>query len=338
MRHLPCWRLACQRAMAAVWARFKRWTLCATLLLVLAPVQAQQVFFEDFGGCTSSGANTVVNTALALSPPIGVRVYYTPGNVSCAGWTFSGLAYLAEYASGTAFPGTATKAIWLNENPQGRMNRALTGLTVGHTYRVSAQAWTDDVDNTTALGLDFGALTTSLPLAAGSGPQSISAQLCATSSALNLSLYENGATTSSPVVTNVSLEDLNTPCQLAGYYTVGGSVTGLAPGNSVVLLNNGGNSLTVNADGTFTFTAAVGDNTAYAATVGTQPNGQICTVTQESGTVLGANVTNILVTCIASPAVVAAMPVPVSSPWMLLVLSVLLLGVALSLRSRRAGD
>ena len=36
------------------------------------------------------------------------------------------------------------------------MSRTVTGLTVGHTYRVSAQAWTDNVNSPTALGLDFG--------------------------------------------------------------------------------------------------------------------------------------------------------------------------------------
>lgn len=328
-----------RRIGAAAWAICKRWMVGAALSVVLAPaVQAQQVFFEDFGACTSSGPTTVVNSAVALVPPITVRVSYTPGNLVCSGWTFSGRAYLAEYVSGSPFPGAATQAVWLNEGPQGRMNRAVSGLVVGHTYRVSAQAWTDDVDAPTALGLDFGSVTTSLAMAAGSGPQNISAEVCATSSDVNLSLYENGATASSPVVTNVTLEDLDSPCLIPGYYTVGGSVTGLAAGNSVILLNNGGNALTVNADGTFTFTASMADTAAYAATVGTQPNGQVCTVTQGTGTVPGANVTNILVTCDAAvvPGVIPAVPVPVSAAWMLAMLSALIvLFASLVRRSHR---
>ncbi|WP_456406423.1 FG-GAP repeat protein, partial [Thiolapillus sp.] len=39
-------------------------------------------------------------------------------------------------------------------------------------------------------------------------------------------------------------------------YTLGGSVSGLAPGNSLVLQNNGGDDLTVSADGAFTFATA----------------------------------------------------------------------------------
>jgi hypothetical protein len=272
---------------------------------------------------------------VALSPPIQARVFTDAGNLACTNWTFSGAAFLAQSVGGTPFPSPATQAVWLNESSflgaDGRMNRTLTGLTVGHTYRVSAQAWTDDVDAATALGLDFGTVTTSLAMAAGSGPQSISADVCATTSTLTLSLYENGATASSPVVTNVKLEDLATPCAIAGFYTVGGSVTGLAAGQSVVLLNNGGDALTVNADGTFTFSAAVADGGAYAATVGTQPNGQVCSVTRGSGAVAGANVTDILVTCVAAAAATSA--VPVDAPWML-ALTAGLLGL-LAWRRRR---
>ena len=301
-----------------------QWLLTLLLCLVVWPAQAQQIFLDDFAGCTSSSLSTQTNTAVALPSPIRVQVYYQPGHIACPDWTFSGRAYLAQYVSGTPFPGSATQAVWLNEGNggvgDGRMNRSLTGLTVGHTYRVTAQAWIDDVDAATALGLDFGPVTASMAMAAGSGPQTISADMCATTSTLTLSLYENGATTSSPVVTNVKLEDLNIPCALAGFYTVGGTVTGLAAGQSVVLLNNGGDALTVNADGTFTFSAAVATGGAYAATVGTQPTGQVCTVTQGTGTVASANVTDILVTCVSSNTT----PVPVNTPWMLALTAALL--------------
>jgi len=319
---------------AAAASRLRRWIFCALMLMIWVPAaQSQQVFFEDFGACTSAGGPSLHNTAVALPTPIRLTLFYPSGSVSCSGWTFTGDSRLVAYASGTPFPGSATKGIWLNEANlgfiDGRMDRSFTGLTIGHTYRVSAQAWTDDVDAATAIGLDFGPVTTSLPMAAGSGPQSISADVCAKATSLNLSLYENGATNSSPIVTNVKLEDLNTPCLIAGFFTVGGSVVGLAPGNSVVLLNNGGSSLTVNANGTFTFTASAPDTSAYAATVGTQPTGQICTVTQGAGTVAGANVTNILVTCVAVVVPAVATAVPTSSTWALILTSVLLLLFAL---------
>ena len=82
-------------------------------------------------------------------------------------------------------------------------------------------------------------------------------------------------------------------------YTVGGTVSGLAAGNSVVLQINGADNLTVAADGAFTFTAPLDDGSPYEVTVLTQPAAtpQLCTVTNGSGTVAGANVTTVEVTC-----------------------------------------
>lgn len=83
-------------------------------------------------------------------------------------------------------------------------------------------------------------------------------------------------------------------------YTVGGAITGLGAGKSVVLQNNGGNDLTVSANGSFTFTTPVADGAVYAVMVLTQPVLQACTVASANGTVSGANVTNVSVTCVAS--------------------------------------
>ncbi|MGP0020214.1 MAG: beta strand repeat-containing protein [Candidatus Sulfotelmatobacter sp.] len=80
-------------------------------------------------------------------------------------------------------------------------------------------------------------------------------------------------------------------------YTVGGTVSGLGTGDSVTLLDNGANALTVTANGKFTFTTALASGTAYAVTVGTLPTGETCTVTNGSGTVVAANVTNVAVAC-----------------------------------------
>jgi hypothetical protein len=84
--------------------------------------------------------------------------------------------------------------------------------------------------------------------------------------------------------------------------TIGGSVSGLVANTSVVLQDNGGDSLTINANGNFTFkTPVTGPTDAYAVTVLTQPVGptQICTVANGSGTA-SANVTNVAVTCVLS--------------------------------------
>jgi hypothetical protein len=84
--------------------------------------------------------------------------------------------------------------------------------------------------------------------------------------------------------------------------TIGGTLSGLATGGSVILQDNGGDSLTLTANGSFTFkTAVTGPTDAYAVTVLTQPTSpnQICTVASGSGTAT-ANVTNVAVTCLLS--------------------------------------
>jgi hypothetical protein len=85
-------------------------------------------------------------------------------------------------------------------------------------------------------------------------------------------------------------------------FTVGGTVTGLN-GSGLVLQNNGGDDLAIVADGAFTFATALGDGSAYNATVATQPTGpiQTCTVSNGSGTLAGANVTNVVVECVDEP-------------------------------------
>jgi hypothetical protein len=73
-----------------------------------------------------------------------------------------------------------------------------------------------------------------------------------------------------------------------------------------VLQNNGTDNETVSSDGAFTFSTAIAENGPYAVTVLTQPTGQTCTVTQGSGTVGGANVTNVVVTCVSNDTTLSA--------------------------------
>ncbi|MCC6594898.1 MAG: hypothetical protein IT477_00155 [Rhodanobacteraceae bacterium] len=93
-------------------------------------------------------------------------------------------------------------------------------------------------------------------------------------------------------------EDYTLIVQGSASYTVGGSVTGLA-GSGLVLSLNGSQSLPVSANGSFTFPTALGDGSSYAVTVATQPGSpaQTCTVSNGSGTLAGANVTNVAVAC-----------------------------------------
>ena len=105
----------------------------------------------------------------------------------------------------------------------------------------------------------------------------------------------NGSgTVGSANVTNVSVTCVTEAG--GGTYSIGGTVSGLS--GTVVLENNGGNSLSLSANGTFTFDSLVAQGAPYDVTVQTDPSGQTCTVANGSGTVGSANVTNVSVTCV----------------------------------------
>ena len=78
-------------------------------------------------------------------------------------------------------------------------------------------------------------------------------------------------------------------------YTIGGSVSGLS-GNGLVLQNNGGDNLSVGADGAFTFSRQVKKGGGYSVTVFAEPSGRQCTVAGGSGTAT-SDVTSVAVNC-----------------------------------------
>jgi len=85
-------------------------------------------------------------------------------------------------------------------------------------------------------------------------------------------------------------------------FTIGGNVSGLT-GTGLVLQNNAGDDLPIAANGSFTFDTALDDGSAYSVTVLTQPNGpnQTCSVSNGGGTLAGADIVDVNVTCITKP-------------------------------------
>jgi hypothetical protein len=84
-------------------------------------------------------------------------------------------------------------------------------------------------------------------------------------------------------------------------FAVGGTVSGLL-GSGLTLSNNGGDDLTITADGTFRFSRPVASGANYAVAVRTQPTNptQACTVGSPSGSVGNGDVTTVVVSCSTS--------------------------------------
>ena len=153
--------------------------------------------------------------------------------------------------------------------------------------------------------------------ATGTGPLTAGTQLRITAAGSTISLSENGVqklSASDATVTGgapgiVAHENSTADNWTGGgadssgtggsggtaSYSVGGTVSGLS--GTVVLQDNGGDDLSVDADGPFTFATSVAGGAGYQVTVKTNPSGQACTVSNGSGTVSGSDVTGVTVAC-----------------------------------------
>ena len=82
-------------------------------------------------------------------------------------------------------------------------------------------------------------------------------------------------------------------------FTISGNVSGLT-GTGLILQNNAVDDLTISADGAFTFDTALVDGSDYMVTVLTQPTSpsQTCSVTNGNGSLDGASITDVSITCI----------------------------------------
>ncbi|MCW7491183.1 glucanase [Leptospira sp. 2 VSF19] len=85
-------------------------------------------------------------------------------------------------------------------------------------------------------------------------------------------------------------------------YTVGGTISTLTLPfgvNTFVLQNNAGDDLIIAGNGTFTFNTAIPTGSNYAVTVlsGPQNPWQTCNITNGTGTIAAAAITNIAITC-----------------------------------------
>jgi 6-phosphogluconolactonase (cycloisomerase 2 family) len=94
-------------------------------------------------------------------------------------------------------------------------------------------------------------------------------------------------------VTNVAVV-----CGVATH-VISGTLTGLPTGAKIELVNNDGDPLTINADGTFTFATPVVDLAGFAVRVSRRPLGAVCAVSNGAGTSVTGDITGISVACTA---------------------------------------
>jgi len=80
-------------------------------------------------------------------------------------------------------------------------------------------------------------------------------------------------------------------------FSVGVQISGLAAGQTVQLTNNNVDRLSITANGSFKFPTQIVLNGSYAVVVENQPNGQVCTVNQGTGSNVTASIGPVQVVC-----------------------------------------
>ena len=95
-------------------------------------------------------------------------------------------------------------------------------------------------------------------------------------------------------------------------YSVGGNISGIPINESVVINNNNTDALTVTSDGPFTFANTLNNNASYSVAVSSSPPNYTCLVSNGTGTVNSANVSNISINCVQSTTYITT---PGASTW-----------------------
>jgi 6-phosphogluconolactonase (cycloisomerase 2 family) len=95
--------------------------------------------------------------------------------------------------------------------------------------------------------------------------------------------------------------DVNNVAVACGVTThaITAKITGVPAGSQLELVDNDGDPLTINTDGTFTFATPIVDMAAFAVRVSRRPLGAVCSVTNGTGSSVTTDVTNISVDCTA---------------------------------------
>ncbi len=244
--------------------------------------------------------NGLTGSGLVLQDGAGHQIAITaPGAFAFADKVAAGTDVAVVVAHQPASP---TQTCLVTKGTAGNLNADLTDVTVDCSTNSYAVAVT--VTGLTGTGLVLqdnladdlpvtmnGVLSFPSPVASGTA-YTVSVKTQPSGPAQTCQVSGGSGTVGAADVNSVSINcAVNT-------YTVGGTVTGLV-GTGFILENNGADDLSVTSNGAFAFATPVASGQPFAVSVKAQPGApsQVCSVSQASGTVAGANVTSVSVVC-----------------------------------------
>jgi trimeric autotransporter adhesin len=211
-------------------------------------------------------------TALADGSTYSVTVISQPAGQTCA----------VANGSGTIAGANVTNAaVSCTTNPLYTVGGAISGLS---GIAVLQDNGTDDL----TLGAD-GSFGFATPLADGA---TYDVRVLSQPAGQICKVANRSGAIAGANVTNVAVS-----CVAGTYYTLGGTVSGLS--GTLVLNDTAGDVLTLTVDGSFTFPTPLADGSTYTVWVASWPPNQICAIPNAvaNGTIAGANVTNVAVSC-----------------------------------------
>jgi Galactose oxidase, central domain len=231
------------------------------------------VVLQDNGGnntTVSANGGFAFSTALAGGTAYAVTVLTQPPGQNCAISNGSGAAILANVAN---------IAVVCSDNTF-NISAVVSGLLASHSLVLQLNG----ANNLTVSA--NGTATFNAPIASGS---TYAVTVLTQPTGESCTVTNGAGTVTAANITNVAVTCSPTT------YTVGGTVSGLT--GTVVLQDNAADNLSVTANGSFVFNTPVASGSGYAVTVLTQQAGQACAVSNGTGSVVSANVTNVTVTC-----------------------------------------
>ncbi len=215
--------------------------------------------------------------------------------------------FATSLASGAAY------SVTVKTNPAGQTCTVTSGSGTIAAANITSVAVTCAAIPTFSVGGTISGLTGTAVLADNGGDNlSLSANgaftfatSLASGAAYSVTVKTNPAgqtctvTSGSGTIPAANITSVAVTCAAIPTFSVGGTISGLT--GTAVLADNGGDNLSLSANGAFTFATSLASGAAYSVTVKTNPAGQTCTVTSGSGTIAAANITSVAVTCSSAP-------------------------------------
>jgi hypothetical protein len=281
----------------------------------------------------------VVDVGWTPFGPGGTGTWFSSSGDAFTMYTRSNVGVPTGYISGNALSATATAASATLAALGFTVGTYVTTLTNGQITDTVTVIVGEAVPPTYSVGGTVSGLTGSVTLQNNVGDDIIkttndgftfTAQAEGSDYVVTVSSQPSGQTCSvgngsgTNITANITNVTVTCVTDEVPTYTVGGTVSGLT--GSVTLQNNSSDDIIKTTNDGFTFPAQAG-GTDYAVTVSSQPTGQTCSVTNDSGTNITADVTNVSVACIddvVAPPPVPMVPVPTLSEWALILLTMLL--------------